>query len=327
MPCFSFDLLDLYPDIRRSSTSMILSLKEVHYTLYLLYLALILQSIVQAEDVVSWASLPSGPLALIAGSLPTSSLPSFILVCKYWMSAGRCQVLELKPKNITDDQLERVCAAFPCLERLDLSRCLYLKYPRIGHLTKLTLLKIGWNGIGVVLPGSPVGGLENLVKLQELRLEAFQSLGDDALRGLTQLASLKYLSLTGNKKVTDKALEGLENCQQLVFLDLSSMNITDAVLPSIGALKCLESLSLGGNHNISQEALLIWIPELTLLTFLDIYFCSMVDEPVLADTLKGRLPALRTIVYREPDPYGDDDVYGYGEGYEGGYEDYSVGYF
>lgn len=82
--------------------------------------------------------LASGPLSLIATCLPKENLPDFLLVSKAWCSSGRDMVTCLKPnREISDTQLERLLEIYPLVETLDLSGCVRLIDPKLGHLSCL----------------------------------------------------------------------------------------------------------------------------------------------------------------------------------------------
>ena len=171
-------------------------------------------------------------------------------------SDGQVTGVNLRGRWVTDGDLEKLAAAFPDLESLDLSHT---------HVTDL--------GLGFVA---------KLSKLKSLNLYFAEHVTESGVARLAELANLETLNLRG-ARMSDSGMEFLSHFANLRELDVGITQITDTSLEHLEGLAHLEKLSLGGNR-IGQSGL-IFLQYLSALKHLDLSGAQITDSGVWSVTL------------------------------------------
>ncbi|KAI9346752.1 hypothetical protein DFJ73DRAFT_464725 [Zopfochytrium polystomum] len=82
--------------------------------------------------------------------------------------------------------------------------------------------------------------------LSVLNMDAYPLMTDSLLEKIITLhwTTLSKLSLRSCTYLTDVGFSGIQHCRTLTHLDVSSCKVTDAIVPFIAGLQCLEHLNL-----------------------------------------------------------------------------------
>lgn len=181
-------------------------------------------------------------------------------------------------EGVTDEALEAISQALPCLEVLGLPHCVEATDRGLSTLSKctaLTELNLACTNVGRLSPD--LTELCSLTTLRALNLTACERLTDPGLRSLSRLPRLASLTLADLDHVSSEGLVTLRECTALTELTLSCCPGVDAsVLEALGHVTLLERLSLMMCDQVDDEAMLA-LSGLRRLTWLELGCTEVTD--------------------------------------------------
>lgn len=172
----------------------------------------------------------------------------------------------LLSNKVTDQDVQKVCAAFPLLRTFRLPRAPKVTAAGLEAIATLADVRV-LQVIGARLTDADCRPLGQLAKLYDLTLERCR-LTDEQVADISLCAALEQLNLSGNRLLTDACLRSVARLTRLEELHVAGCLFTDAGLAHLQPATSLRVLDLSSTQVTAEgvrqlplpAGAIVWLP-------------------------------------------------------------------